>query len=63
MNLVTVKKLAQETGYSESAIQNKIDKGIWTKGKHWVNAPDGRRFLSIKAINAWITKKHRETEK
>jgi len=54
MNMVTVKKCAELTGYSEKAIQNKIDRGIWKINIHYVKAPDGRRLINLRNVEAWI---------
>ena len=42
------------TGYSEKAIERKIEEGIWTHGKEWIRAPDGRRHICIPGVERWI---------
>lgn len=54
MKWVTVKKLAEMSGYSIKAIQNKVDRGVWRKGVHLVIAPDGRRLFNVPVIEKWI---------
>jgi len=54
MKWVTIKKLAELSGYSEKAIYNKKDRGIWIKDVHWKKSPDGRLQFNIKAIEFWI---------
>ena len=39
---LTVAKFVDETGYSDSAVRNKISKGVWLDGVHYVRAPDGK---------------------
>ncbi|MTI12823.1 excisionase [Sansalvadorimonas verongulae] len=50
---VRPQKLSQETGYSEKAIQNKIDRGDWAQGVVWRKAPDGNRLINIEEFNKW----------
>lgn len=51
---VTIRKAAEVTGYSERAIEEKIAKGVWLKGREWVHAPDGRRLISMKGYDQWV---------
>lgn len=54
MKYVTIKKLAELTGYSEDAIRAKIKKGQWRQGEHWLKSPDGRIHFDVAAIERWI---------
>jgi len=54
MKYVTIKKLAELTGYSEDAIRAKRKRGIWLFGIHWRKSPDGRLQFNIEAIEQWI---------
>ena len=54
MNWVTIKKLCELSGYTQDAIRAKVKRGIWTCGKHWRKAPDGRILFNIKAIESWV---------
>jgi hypothetical protein len=45
---------AQATGYTERAIHKKIDDGVWRRGREWRKAPDGRRLIDLKAVEAWV---------
>ena len=58
MRWVTIKKLADLTGYSQEAIRGKIKNGIWLKDIHWKKAPDGRNLMDLEAIQAWIEGKN-----
>ena len=51
---VTIKKAAQETGYTETAIRSKVDKGIWKEGAEWVRAPDGRILVNLVGYERWV---------
>ncbi|MEM7284536.1 MAG: excisionase [Pseudomonadota bacterium] len=51
---VTVKKFAEETGYTAKAINNKIDKGQWPQGRMWRKAPDGRRHVNLEEYERWV---------
>ncbi len=53
---VTVKKMAEETGYSARAIHYKIDAGIWPVNEVWYRAPDGRRLIDIEGYEKWVQK-------
>ncbi len=54
MKWVTIKKLANLTGYTEDAIRAKIKKGVWIYGKHCHKAPDNRILFNTKEIELWI---------
>lgn len=56
---VTIRKAAELTGYTERAIEEKIAKGVWLKGREWVHAPDGRRLISMKGYEAWVEQGNR----
>ena len=51
---VGVSKLAELTGYTEKAIQDKITNGVFPEGTVWKKAPDGRRLLNIKEYDKWV---------
>lgn len=51
---VTIRKAAQVTGYTERAIEEKIAKGVWLKGREWMHAPDGRRLIIMKGYEQWV---------
>ena len=54
MKWVTIKKLAELTGYTVKAIYNKRERGTWLEGIHWKKSPDGRLQFNIEAIEFWI---------
>jgi len=51
---VTIRKLAELTGYTPDAIESKIKRRQWVEGKHYILSPDGRVQFSIEAYNAWL---------
>lgn len=54
MDLVTIKKFSEISGYSEEAIRQKLKKGIWRYREHAFKAPDGRILLKPTKIEDWI---------
>ena len=42
------------TGYSEKAVRRKIGDGVWTQGKHYKKAPDGRITMSLPEYYKWV---------
>jgi hypothetical protein len=54
MTWVLVKKVVELIGYTDDAVRAKIKRGIWREGTHWKKAPDGRIFINLQAIQAWI---------
>ena len=42
------------TGYTEKAIQQKIDAGVWREGHEWKKAPDGRRLVDLEGYDRWV---------
>lgn len=49
-----VKKAAELTGYSEKAIQRKIEDGVWTEGREYRRAPDGRVLIDLAGYEKWV---------
>lgn len=52
MNLVTIKRFADLSGYSQDAVRSKITRGEWGDGIT-VTAPDGRVLISVLGYEAW----------
>jgi hypothetical protein len=42
------------TGYTEKAIQQKIDSGVWREGHEWKRAPDGKRHVDMQGYERWV---------
>lgn len=62
MRYVLIRRAAELTGYSVPAIESKIGKGQWVEGQHYVKAPDGRIFIDLVGLEAWITGKVPKTK-
>ena len=54
MKWVTIKKCANDTGYSEEAIRAKIKKSVWKYKVHFRKAPDGRIVINVEEIEKWM---------
>ena len=54
LSLITIKKLANESGYTESAIRSKIADGIFAEGKHYIKSPDGRIQFRVDEYIRWV---------
>lgn len=53
-------KLAESIiGYSEEAIQTKIQRGIWLEGHEYIRAPDGNILINIEGFNLWAENRRR----
>ena len=51
---MTIKKVAERTGYSDQAIRTKCHNAVWAKGLMWRNAPDGKVLIDLQAVYSWI---------
>jgi hypothetical protein len=51
---VTLKRCAELYGMTEEAIRQLIKKGQWRQRIHWEKAPNGRIFIKLAGVNAWI---------
>lgn len=54
VEFVTIKKLADVTGYTVKAFQRKIQRGVFLYGKHYIKDPDGRIQFNLEAYNEWV---------
>lgn len=60
INMVTIKKLAELTGYSEAALRKKVHDNVFKEGIHYVRSPDHRIQVDLEAYILWIeTNGHR----
>lgn len=53
INLITIRKFAELTGYSEDAIRSKISRGDWLENLVWKRAPDHRILISVAGYDQW----------
>lgn len=54
MKYVTIKKFSELSGYSEKAIQAKVQNGVWPEGAQFRKAPDGRIMVDCAAVERWV---------
>ncbi|NIC28237.1 excisionase [Serratia plymuthica] len=54
---VRIERAAELTGYSRTAIYDKISKGVWPEGKIWRRAPDNRKLVNLEEFDRWAESK------
>ncbi len=42
-------------GYTEKAARRKIEEGVWTQGREYRKAPDGRVLVDLEAFERWVS--------
>jgi hypothetical protein len=42
------------TGYTEKAVRNKVETGVFTEGVHYRRAPDGRITINMMEYYRWV---------
>lgn len=50
---VTIKKAVELTGYTDTAIRQKIDNDVWKEGEVWLRAPDNRILIDMEGYELW----------
>jgi hypothetical protein len=58
LDLITLPKLAMESGYTEHAIRSKIARGDFAEGVHFIKAPDGRIHFYLQEYYKWVVSKN-----
>lgn len=58
MPLITLPKLAVESGYTEDALRSKIARGEFAEGIHYIKSPDGRIHFIVEAYLKWVESSH-----
>lgn len=53
MNQLLLKKFADESGYTEKAIREKIYKGVWAEGVHYYKSPDRHIVINVQEVEKW----------
>jgi hypothetical protein len=53
---VTISLASQKTGFTESAIRQKIHTGTWIEGREWKHAPCGRIMIDMEGYSKWVEK-------
>ena len=51
---VLIPKFCQETGYTRSAVETKIARGVWVEGREYFRAPDGRTLVDMEGFGRWV---------
>lgn len=51
---VLIPRFCELTGYSETAVERKIERGQWRLGKEYRIAPDGRRLIDLEGVEQWV---------
>lgn len=54
MRYITLKRIAELTGYTEGALHKKIHDGVLVEGVHYYRSPDGRIHFDIKEYEKWV---------
>ncbi|MBL5821818.1 hypothetical protein V6E00_07320 [Serratia marcescens] len=54
---VLIKRASELTGYSETALYDKMQKGKWPEGKLWRRAPDNKRHINMEEYDRWVESK------
>lgn len=50
---VTIELAHYCTGYTETAIRNKIARSEWLEGREYVVAPDKRQLVDLRGVERW----------
>ncbi|MFZ2542126.1 MAG: hypothetical protein WAW75_10205 [Gallionella sp.] len=58
MPLITLQKLAVESGYTEDALRSKIARGEFAEGIHYIKSPDGRIHFIVEEYLKWVESSH-----
>ena len=51
---VTIPLAAALHGYTVDAIETKIARGVWTEGREYRRAPDGRVLVDMRGVERWV---------
>lgn len=60
MRYVTLKRIAELTGYTEGALHKKIHDGVLSEGVHYFKSPDGRIHFDIQEYEKWVKANYRK---
>ena len=55
LRYLTIKKFAEESGYSPEAVRSKIARGDWLQDRVWTKAPDGRILIDTQGYEQWVS--------
>lgn len=51
---VTIGRFESLTGYTASAIRQKMSAGVWVEGREYVRAPDNRVLVDLEGYERWV---------
>lgn len=54
MRYLTIKKFADESGYTQATIKSNISNGIWAEEAVWKRAPDNRVLIDVQGYEDWV---------
>ncbi|WP_395504690.1 excisionase [Ectopseudomonas hydrolytica] len=57
---VLIPKAAEMFGYTANAIEHKVKSGMWSQGRMWRKARDGRIFINIEEVDKWVEQSPQE---
>lgn len=57
MGWVVIKRVVEDTGYSDQAIRAKMKRGVWLQDSIWRKAPDKRIVFNLEEIQKWMSGK------
>ena len=57
---VLIAKFCELTGYTQRAVELKIERGVWIEGCEWIKAPDGHRLMSLRGYAQWVERGHKK---
>lgn len=57
LDRVTIGKFSELSGYTEAAIRQKIQEGVWQENEVFFRPPDNRILISLGGYEAWVDKK------
>jgi chromatin remodeling complex protein RSC6 len=63
LRFITIKKFSNLSGYTEKAIQRKIESHIWIEGQQYIRAPDNRTLIDIQGYEKWAAKQQSKSER
>lgn len=52
---VLIDVVVDHTGYTKNAIYAKKKGRVWTRGRFWIEAPDGRIAFNLSQIQRWMS--------
>lgn len=54
MRYLTIKKFADESGYTQATIKSNISNGIWAEDGVWKRAPDNQVLIDVQGYEDWV---------